>query len=344
MAYKKAGRTTRKRTTRRKTVRRARKTYPNKRTPKYVKSGSLTPSDVGRQLTVYKSPLSTITTNPKIPDGKASMSAGLRIQAVADITFDAAETTLHMVIFPGCNSGAFYLGGTDEATISKRHMLYTKHNQIKVAASSDPDTTLTEGEVVTGEQKWRLVSQAVKLTLVNNSDQNDGWWEAIRGNCNPKNFNIVTHATNQYIGNSDPAALNEFDPAAQIVENSTYASGKLRDIHRYLFQLHPQINEHNFKNLASIREQAINSDEKEFMMDDSFDCIYLRIHGRSGLSGTPTKLMAHLVANHEVVYDEDMPMARFHTETKRAAPGVLERCKDMLVRNNKAARVMYGGL
>lgn len=333
----------------------------NKKTPRYTKGSSMSMNDVNRQLAVYKNPFTTYTTNPKIPDGKATMSAGLRVQAVKDIKFSAVNETLHILLLPGCNNGAIILGNNGTAMTDK-NMFYKNQVAIKTESmapdllddDNKPITTSSTntykgevGVIETGETKWRLVSQALKLTLVNNSDENDGWWEAIRTTCNAKSFGLVENNESSYyhVGFNSTTALPDVSLTDTIVENNTYASGKLRDIHRYLFQLHPTVNDHDFKSCVDIRTQPDQASMMPYLMDDSFDCIYIRVYGRSAADGrNPTRLMAHIVANQEVIYDEDEVMTRFHTETKRAGQGVLERTKDYMVRNNKAARLAYGGL
>lgn len=276
----------------------------------YVSTGAVGRTHFNACAAVYMNPFSTATTNPKILDNKVYASTGIRLQAVTEITNDATGT-VDILLFPGLGNGVVVQSSL-EAGATGTCMPYQAHG--RWSESGFPKTMI--GAPI---HKWRIVSQAMKLTLVNNSDENDGWFEAIRvqGSADSDFQNVVQASAGEgsFIGQTNgtlPAAGSN----AQMVEHPTYCTGKLRDIHRYMFHLMPQGNDHEFNILPRSCENA-----EEFcnanIDNESYDMVFIRIHGRAG--ALPTRLMAHVVCNQEVVYDEASFMTRYHSESKGSA-------------------------
>jgi len=260
------------------------------------------------QLAVYRNAFSTATTNPKIPDGKAYHSAGIRLQAVKEFVNDSAET-MDFLLFPGLNNGVVSTSTTNDNGL----MPYPNHAGFALVGG---EYEQADGYV----NMWRVVSQAIKFTLINNSDENDGWWEACRVQLGPgaafdwQAFGGTTESPLGVIGNGATAGnLPGVDVTRQLVENPTYVTGKLRDIHRHVFQLHPQGSDHDFIKLRRRLPTTPGEELNEKLLDDNFDGIYIRIHGRTGVE-SPTRVMAHVVSNQEIVYDEDSSLSRYHSE------------------------------
>lgn len=254
------------------------------------------------QLAVYKNAFSTATTNPKIPDGKAFHSAGVRLQAVKEFVNDST-VPMDFLLFPGLNNGIIMAGANPA---NGRYMSYKAHG---VYTGAGP--TFTQ-ETASAIDKWRIVSQALKITLINNSDENDGWWEAARVQISrTADIKMDPTALGNIVGTGVAAGeLPGVDVAAQMVENPTYVTGKLRDIHRHVFQLSPQGADHDFDELGTL----INNTNTQGPVDNNFDAIHIRIHGRTGTE-SPTRLMLHVVSNQEIVYDEAAQLTRYHSET-----------------------------
>lgn len=263
-------------------------------------------SKASGQLAVYRNAFSTATTNPKIPDGKAYHSSGVRLQAVKEFINDTTST-MDFLLFPGLNNGLIMAKANQD---NGRYMPYASHGVLDGTAPG-PYTQNSE----TAIDKWRVVSQALKITLINNSDENDGWWEAARVQLSNSTPIIVDPvATGNLVGTStDLVTLPGVDVERQMVENPTYVTGKLRDIHRHIFQLMPQGADHDF---SELRGTTDGSQESALALwDQNFDAIYIRIHGRTGAE-SPTRVMCHVVSNQEVVYDEAATLCRYHSETQ----------------------------
>jgi len=284
-----------------------RKRYTRGRRRRYGQAMKTNSGDsaASNQLAVYRSPFSTATTNPKIPDGKAYHSSGIRLQAVKEWVNNTA-TTMDFLVFPGLNNGLIM---ANASPANGRYMSYPSHGQFTLAGAVA--SQVNEGLI----DKWRIVSQALRITLINNSDENDGWWEAVRVQVGiSSNFLLDDTAQGVIVGTSSPAtSLPGVDITRQMVENPTYVSGKLRDIHRHLFQLAPQGSDHDFIEMSPSHPNE-GFGASDTIIDKNYDAIYIRIHGRTGLT-SPTRIMTHMVSNQEVVYDEGSTLCRYHSET-----------------------------
>jgi len=292
-----------------------RRTYSRRRTGRYrrgayrrgfVSAGRVGKSHFSACSAVYHNPFSTATTNPKIPDGKTYASTGLRLQAVKEVANDATGP-IDILLYPGLGCGCI-IDSTETSTEGNtRSMPYNDHGRW------DPD--LPGGQISAPIHKWRIVSQALKITLINNSDENDGWFEAIRvQGSDDSGFGNVQGTTEtgegQFIGASTPGTLPAMT-SQNLVEHPTYCTGKLRDIHKYLFHLMPQGNDHDFNILP--RELTSTTFAGPNLDNENYDMVFIRVHGRAG-SASPTRLMLHVVCNQEVVYDEGSFMTRYHSE------------------------------
>lgn len=259
-------------------------------------------SKVSDHLAVYHNAFSTATTNPKIPDGKSYHSCGIRLQAVKEFSNDATGT-MEFLFFPGLNNGC-HAQSVVATSFGEISMPYSNHAVIQ--------NRIQEGS--SQIMKWRVVSQASRITLVNNSDENDGWWEAIRvqssaNDVNNNGFEFNDIGGNDIVGGAQTSFPGIVPQATTLVEHPTYVTGKLRDIHRHIFDLMPQGSDHDF------RELPFDTMTPGQCLDTSnYDCIYVRIHGRAG-STTPTRVMIHTVCNQEVLYDESSTLSRFHSES-----------------------------
>jgi len=284
--------------------------YYGRRRQGFLSTGRTGKSHFSSCLAVYNNPFSTATTNPKIPDGKVYSSAGVRLQAVQELVNDSSES-MDILLFPGLSNGLIVSSTSSGTPAGDPYSIpYRDHGRISATAGQ-------YGQVSAPIHKWRLVSQALKVTLVNNSDENDGWFEAIRiQGSDDSGFGASTRAgespSTGFIG-AGGASTMPANTSTNLVEHPTYVTGKLRDIHRYMFHLMPQGNDHEFNIIP--REPASSLEFVKSQLDnESFDMVFIRVHGRTG--SAPTRLMLHVVSNQEVVYDEASFMTRYHSEAR----------------------------
>lgn len=256
-----------------------------------------TPVEHRANLAVYKNPWSQASSNPKIPDNKAFHSCGVRLQQVGECTLTGSVG--HILLFPGLNNGVCLVGFS---TPLDPVLPYTHHGLVSAVDGLQPDDSTIH--------KWRLVSQGMKLSLLNTGDHNDGWFESVRINANDlSSFAPLTFpGARLVIGSALSAQLPCVDITKEFARHPTYSTGKLSIIDKYLFNLQPQGADHDFQvlpKLPSIDSQVDN---------DNWDCVYVRIHGRNQPT-FKTSLLVHVVSNQEIIYDEESTMSRYHSNS-----------------------------
>lgn len=343
------GRKTKRRTYRRKP------TYRRRR-PTYRRSSGLSSLKtilMRRRMEIVKNPFSMAVSNPKYPDTRANYSAGQRLQVSGEIQ-QADGPVIYCVLYPGVGGGLTFVrpnSENQEGNFSMNNYKFFHHmNHIQPVVESQTfkggeDGIATYTSLTVKEDsidKWRMVSQGLRLSLVNNTEENDGWFEYIRV---PVDIRTSDWA---WASNSDPdiragSLIPRPDSikglTTNMVDHVTYQSGKLRDIHRYAFILQNAGEDHEFRSISGEYGQVfgteistsgpdapvgntiyqLNATAAGSMMvrdfiDTSYGMIILKIHGNSSIgSATGTKLMFHMVSNHELIYDNKSPLSRFHT-------------------------------
>lgn len=339
-------------------------------------------------LEVFKNPFSQAELQPVIPDGKAVTSAGQRLQNVTQIEFDQ-DAAITCMLFPGLGGGATWWGdkgsgfgypSPNDSSVNTHLQSYTSHGGWKSQSKNTVVLSDTVDEYAVNFSQntssgtinaWRLVSQGIRISLVNNSDQNDGWWEAIRvapsqdpgqycfvnspagGWDDPTGAGTVKTPTDARICAS--VSCKDSTYSGQWVDNPSYITGKLRDIHKHVFCLHPVNTDHDFchlkpqfelnattlgdmkiaSNLGGLntehdgqigagyggwtiaRPSAASTDLIQGNIDFSYDILLIRIHGRT-TDGSETKILSHLISNQEVCYAEGTLLERFQRRTLKA--------------------------
>jgi hypothetical protein len=179
---------------------------------------------------------------PKIDDGRASVSAGVRLRATGTVTIDDANRQMNFYLFPAvanCVSWEEDIGG-------------------KGGPALFPDHVAVDGLTVTNAIRHRIVSCGLRLELLNASLENDGFWEAARVPVDPSAFTIGVDGVCKPTGTL-PSVTN-------LSNHPTYQTGKLRDIHRFQFKLNPENVDVNYSTT---------------MIKPEFDMIIIKINGRT---------------------------------------------------------------
>jgi len=314
--------------------------------------------------------------NPKIPDGATNLSVGSKYQAIRQINCPLNDELI-IVVYPGLAGCVSYAGfaSNDPGNVNEHNLMpnHRDHAVYKATTVGVRDTNSLQSAVLRQKEnaiaKWRMVSAGLKLSLINNADENDGWWEAARVQTTntPNDWGFYS-ATTPY--NPDVAGdLEVYDAATglgtyyvgpvvdktgegnptesvfgiectQLIEHPSYKTGKLRDIHKYSFNLQPNGKEHGFikmrdefpitvnapdtvtKYSGTLAENASVGNNQDFVdknVDTNYDVVIIRIHGRT--SGAKTALLLHSVCNLEMVYENGTNLSRFHTPGQNAVPG-----------------------
>jgi len=224
---------------------------------------------------------------PKLHDGSVTRSSGLKFRATGNLTLDATGADNYIALFPGFSNGmSWKIGG---------------NGNLNVQATTFPThlgTTTDRANL----RKVRLVSTGLKLSLLNSSDDNEGYWEAIR--IPIENLTLLdTTAPNGEDYRCYPSVTQ-----TNFSNFPTFQTGRLRDIHRFLFKLNSVAPDHPFKDVLPAATAPTVTD----VYDPYFDMIIIRLVGRID-AVTPTMLQYDMISNQEVVYKDDTVMARLAT-------------------------------
>jgi len=293
----------------------------------------------------------TVTGGAKIPDGAVMQSLPLTHRLTNEITSDNPPTApIDILIYPGLQTGMFVSRpGLSEI---EKEFRFTNDTYLDISGNVDGINWFDEDiEVITrgGVARWRLVSQALKLTLLNTDHENDGWFESARIKYKPDvshwrlsspigNHQLVSGITWSTVNESAVFSADEnlqnYINTKNLSEENSYVAGSLKDIHKHQFNLMAYDNMNEFRELYqkylitadergdALAQAAANYQEVPFkaggtsgqklyesMIDTNHDILLIRIH-----PGTAqTKLLSELAANHEVVYDVDSNLAKHMT-------------------------------
>ena len=272
----------RRRVTRKKSFRRV----PASRTGRYLTR----PRAVGTGTAFVKislNPFAATASAAKIPDGKALVSSSQRFQTRSELQIGASGQ-MDVILFPGLNNCVTIFGGVNNAAAAENiNMAFGNHGFFQQTGNP---ATLTQPNA-TKIERWRTVCAGLSLKVVNASDDNNGWFEAVR----------FTRASNDRFpfinaggtGNVFPGTVNAaqftqiFTAGSNLVENPTYSTGTIRELNATLFRLMPQMESREFQ---SVGTEAVGTSP---LVDGSFDLIFIRIHGRVDQTN-PTRLLAHV--------------------------------------------------
>lgn len=246
----------------------------------------------------YLNPFKDSIQNIKIPDGYSNLSCGLRNVIRDTITTDATTKNLTLVFSPNFLEVFHYAKHTGDTPTSIAKIGSTVIQNPKPVP-------------VAQIEYWRIVSQAFRIMTTQNSDKSEGWFEAIRvASDHPYNFEYSISGVG-------------------LATNPSYVNGKLKDIHRYLFQLKPIGVHHHFMPLRN--EAGDNSNQ---CADRQFDTIIVCIHGCAPSSS----FLLHGVQNAEYQFDENSDLVRFMDGSVSDLNG-LHRAQALLMSSVKAATV-----
>lgn len=243
----------------------------------------------------FLDPFDSSIPQPKILDGSVTRSSGLKFRATGNITLDAAGGDNWFVLFPGFSHGMVWKIGAGDYTT---HTLFPSHVENATARHS--------------LNKLRLVSQGLKLSLLNSSDDNEGYWEAIRVPMEEFRNGWTLVDTTAPVGDDYQLKLGQtYIPATGLSNYSTFQTGRLRDIHRFLFKVNSNAPDHPFTSVMTTGGGASVVTVPQ-TIDPFFDVVIIRIVGRID-AVTPSMLQYDLVSNQEVCYKDQTALGRLHT-------------------------------
>jgi hypothetical protein len=222
---------------------------------------------------------------PKLLDGKVSRSSGIRLRATGEITCNGSGST-YIALIPGASNVICWRVDNDPLVPEVTPVPFQGHLD-----------TIADRANVKGV---RTVGTALRLSLVNSADQNEGYWEAARIPTSALDFSFTT------IGGVATTSVSMTLGSLDLSNYQTYLTGKLRDIHRYQFKLNAIDNDINFSRIIS------EPPEVDQLVSEQWDTIIIKVHGRVEL-GAPSMMMYDCISCQEVIYKENTALARLMT-------------------------------
>lgn len=234
-------------------------------------------------------PFDKAMSQPKLLDGKVSRSSGIRLRATGEITCNGSGAT-YIALIPGMSNVLCWRVDNDPMVPEVTPTPFGGH------LDSVPDRE--------NVKSTRIVGTALRLSLVNSADQNEGYWEAARIPTNALDFSFtITDAGPPAVTNTAVyLPLGSLD----LSNYATYLTGKLRDIHRYQFKLNAIDNDVSFSRILT---EPPGIDQ---FVSEQWDTIIIKIHGRVEI-GAPSMIMYDCISCQEVIYTENTALARLMT-------------------------------
>lgn len=271
---------------------------------------------VNQYAATFLNPFDSSLAQPKILDGSVTRSAGVRFRNVGSVTLDGTGADTYFILFPGYSTCLCW--------------------KLAAAAATSPSVnpshlgTLTDRENI---RRIRLVSSAVKFSLENTSDDNEGTWEAIRIPFNADEW-AVNDSTAPIGEDFMIIPMNTF-AYPDMANHATYQSGRLKDIDRFLFKLNSVAPDHEFTDLSSTVGGAVSANLRIYdswpYIDRQFDIVVIKLKGRVSAT-VPSVIRYDVVSNQEVVYKDGTALGRIMTPNTML-PGmnvILDRTRFML--------------
>lgn len=223
---------------------------------------------------------------PKLLDGKVSRSSGIRLRATGEITCNGAGST-YIALVPGASNVLCWRVNSDPLVSEVTPTPFQGH------LDSIPDRENVKGV--------RTVGAALRLSLVNSADQNEGYWEAARIPTSALDFKFTQTAAGPPIVTNTAVSMTMGN--LDLSNYQTYLTGKLRDIHRYQFKLNAIDNDINFSRMLT------EPPEVDQFISEQWDTVIIKIHGRVEI-GAPSMIMYDCISCQEVIYKENTALAR----------------------------------
>lgn len=229
--------------------------------------------------------------SPKLRDGKRDYTAGIKLRQTGELRLNTDSPT-YIGLIPGFSSSVFFTTNDGKYSVP-----FNGH------VENDANRNMID--------LCRLVSVGLRLQMVNNADQDEGYWEAARVTVYPNDFIVWTGALLQYkptrkVGEGESAVWPDID----LSNYPSYQTGKIKDLQQMQFKLNSTEIDHDF---TPIRDGLT----PQQLVDEQFDMVLIKLQGRKQ-EQAPTVIMYDTVSIQEVVYAPGSPLARLMTNTERA--------------------------
>jgi hypothetical protein len=311
---------------------------------------------VMKQLAVLKNPFSTATQHPKIPDGKAQSSLSRRMRATKEIqSIPILDQTvpIHIVMLPilGCPVVAFTCENEAPFKAKAKYFFFDgaklgyKYGERRSTGITDLPAfywRFNNSEI----SQWRIVSEGLRLQLMNTVEENDGWYEACR--FNPRewvsdfsvmpqkpsgDYTSIPVATTSFatdvINSSlqlvpDADMINGYLANTNLATQPGYETGLLKDIHKKMFHLAPHGCESDF---CVLKETGV-----------------LGLAPSGGSTETPASSIAHYAIDEtQISLEQRLSLARTQLEAKELVDNYFDRSWDAVYIRIHPRSIALGG-
>jgi len=253
-------------------------------------------------------PFSTTLKSPKLLDGEVKNTAAIKLRATGEIKCSSTGNT-NIVLFPGLTNVICYCteptGTENDVTMADKGKVLIDGTVFTKHLSTSADRSFV--------RLARLTGAGVRFFLTNSADEDDGYWEACRLTSHQPQAEYFTK--NDSNGNLGAGMMKALSTDFNLANSQTYQFGQLRDLYKFVFKLNSEDNDHKFTAISGINS-SVDPGANSVAELDQWDMVFIKIRGRrSALS--PSVLRFDSVANEEIVYGEDYPLARLMDETPR---------------------------
>jgi hypothetical protein len=229
---------------------------------------------------------------PKILDGRVPRSAGLRLRRNGKYTCNLVGWSNWFLLHPGFHN-CLSTNGWDPALNSGAGG--NVPNGAEWTFSNHTGTSATERGYI---NRMRTVSCGMRLSLQNATDQDEGYFEAIRIPSGQAGFLTTVGSTSMYYTiDTTHASWTELT-TSELSDRPSYITGKLKDIERIYFKTNAYGVDHDFLSPTSL--------------DGNHDLVIVRVFGRVAASN-PTILQVETCCNQEIVYKDTVSQSRLLT-------------------------------
>lgn len=286
------------------------------------KGGSRTgATESSKQLAVYINPFSVATQQPKIPDGSKNFSLGSSFRSQSVLTMDAANQYATIIVYPACSSfGAAMVHAAAAGQIATPFTQAGVNNVTFFSVSTEMGLpTGAPGDVdfqMPELESWRMVSAGIKISCINNSLANDGYWQAIR----LRQCQVTTGLVGD--GEGIMPNLTSYPPVTGWPNDPTFSSGRLRDIGKKSFML-AQNGEHHWRDWGTGNLNVEIDENAHYWFDDSLDIIIIRISAAAN-----TQLLINGFGNYEHAWNSDTMLNHYMTQTMQVSPATLQQAQN----------------
>ena len=275
----------------------------------------------------------------KLHDGSTIESHGRQLRSV-DTVVNTGGDDIVITLFAGLGANAVSHVIDPNATEkpAQKNFTFGSGEFGGVQFTCPPNSTTTAVQMRNQQKisKWRNLSTAMKVTLLNNEEENDGWFELIRTNraTSIADYdlwpvsNTVMNSGNQIVAVLAPSGGEKLD-SVELVNDSSYVAGKLSELKNHTWQLKRTNDTSEFINMEqkyatyaamerNVNARYLSLEENDslqptmhrHLVDPDFDEITLIIHGRTD---GKTQALVETCSNFELVYDDASDLAQFMT-------------------------------